>query len=268
MTNPILGLDAIAMTLIIATSGTILYHIRNLPQGNFNVRKIVDARLAIFGSAVTAAIITLGQIPADATQELQLAIVLGEIGAISGFSFVAKHMNTLRISHKHEKERAKKEILPTLERADGEIFRDAPIPEPTEIQTAERKEAKKITVYQDIPAAKGGGWYRTNFVKHDQRGNVLEYGTKDLIVEIPDATYISAGLKQKSRKSKTWNLIQLEHTERASNPWNNKVKFEMLKRNSSGAIESLPRGEYQIMIECHRPGKGYTTGITDNFDIV
>ena len=265
MTTTILGIDIIAMALIIATSGTILYHFRNLPQGNYNVRKIIDARLAIFGSAVAAAIITLQEIPLTGmTQEIQLAIILGEIGAISGFSFVAKHMNTMRVAYKESKSR-------TYEKTSMDSYNQdtGPSLERTQATTQIQKETiDDLPTSQKIPKLKGGGWYQTNFRHDSKRGNVLDYGDRELIIQIPTATYVSGVLRQKSKKSKVWNVIQIEQTGRPSNPWKNIVKFEMFKRTSSGAVESLPHGEYQLEISCTRPGKGYTQGLKDNFDII
>ena len=259
------------MALIIATSGTLLYHVRNLPTGNFSVRKIVDARLAIFGSGVAAAIITLQEIPADGlTQEIQLAIVLGEIGAISGFSFVAKHMNTMRNALKESKKRDSYFITST-----DSDYGDRAKPTYGQVQTFETTKTEPITAIDEdqvqlkmsIPQLKGGGWYKTNFRHDPKKGNVLEYGDKDLIIQIPTATHISGKLEKRT-PGKAWKIIQIEQTGRPSNPWKNMLKFEMLKRNSSGAIESLPRGSYQIEISCSRPGKGYTQGIKSDFDII
>lgn len=82
--NTILGLEPVAIALIVALSGTVLYQLK--AKGNNPLKKVIDGALASFTVSTFAVIEVLKQIPADATPEFQLGVIFAQIGIVAGGS--------------------------------------------------------------------------------------------------------------------------------------------------------------------------------------
>lgn len=103
--------------------------------------------------------------------------------------------------------------------------------------------------------------YLTNFHR-GKTGNKLAYAT-DLIIKIDGASIVTGRLeKLESGKVK---VIQIEQSGRKSNPWPDKVKFEMIEFDGKGGRAPMPRGSYLVEVWYWVNNKG--GHFTDKFEI-
>ncbi len=244
----ILGISHIAMAVIIAVAGTAIYHLRNWPEGTFDIRKIVDSRIAIFGTSVTAAYAALPTIVAQApTPDLQLLAVLGQIGAIAGIGFGAKKINDKRNGRKADKQA---QTL-TQMRAYGTPA------------AAEQKHDKGPGPLQLAAAPVLGppdSWFQTNLKNQKGKGAVLPYGSAYLWLCVKDAkTFVSATLADGAG-----NFIQAQQShEHDEDKKVDTVRFAMFDKTGT----PLPRGIYEVKVAGDR-GTSYSIGTGTKFEIV
>ncbi len=244
MAEEILGLPLVAMALIVAASGTVLYHLRNLPEGVFEPRKIVDSRLAIFGAALTAAYVSLPEVTAGHSPELQLGAVLAEIGGIAGFSFIAKKTNDKRVARKRAKQSQTIESL--------HLYEPEKITPP---QVLTPKDLYEVPVLNPPD-----GWIQTNLRRKKGVGAVLDYGHSYLWVRLAEAkTFLTVVLMDSKD-----NIIQIEQSHKQSKEGSVELcRLEMFAKDGT----ALPRGAYEIRINGDR-GTSYSVGTSLKFDIV
>lgn len=103
-------------------------------------------------------------------------------------------------------------------------------------------------------------WYKTNF-QRGQKGNMLSFGTPELKIKIEGARWMAGRLSM--RKGNGFKVIQIEQSGTKNNPWNDKIVFELVKKNGK-STSPLPSGEYRITV---RAGKAGVQGIKDVFYI-
>ncbi len=247
----ILGIPHIAMAVIIAVAGTVLYHLRNWPEGKYDVRKIVDARIAIFTTAVAGAYASIPTILTQApTHDLQLLAVIGQIGAVAGIGYGAKVVNDKRVARKT---RQQTEALTSMDmrRPDGNAGRK--VHTETDGRGKQQSTAAPLIGPPD-------SWFQTSLKHKKGKGAVLPYGTAYLWIGIKDAkTFVSATLSDSLD-----NIIQIDQTQELDKT--NGVatlRFEMFARDGT----PLPRGAYKIKAAGDR-GTSYTIGTGVEFSII
>lgn len=244
----VLGLPLIAVVLIVAISGVIIYHLRNLPIGEYDTRKIVDSRLAIFGTAVAGAFISIPQlITPDMSAEGQLFVLLGLIGSIAGFSFVGQKANGKRNA---------KKVSQQLEEIKKAGFNSEGSEEIKESKIKNSGANEKIPLLSPV-----GAWYQTNLVKNTKKGKkVHPFGHVYLWIKMTGVkSYLNVILR-----APDGSPIQIRQSHELDEDHNvETTRLKMYSRNGT----PMPKGTYTLQVQGDR-GTSDGTGVQEDQFII
>lgn len=246
----VLGLPLVAMVLIVAVSGVIIYHLRNLPTGEYDTRKIVDSRLAIFGTAVAGAFVTIPQlITPNMSTEGQLFVLLGIVGSIAGFSFVGQKANGKRNARK---------VSQQLEEIQKAGFDKDGIENKTKkIQNSPA--SAHVSVVPFLTPV--GAWYQTNLVKNTKKGKkVHPFGSAYLWIKMSGVkSYLNVILR-----GPDGSPIQIRQSHELDEDNNiETTRLKMYSRNGT----PMPRGKYTLHVIGDR-GTSDSTGTPEDQFII